>query len=195
MSDNAKLLEKVELVSIDEVYPYSNNAKEHPDEQVDKIAASIREFGWDQPIVTDLDGEIIKGHGRYRAAKRLGYDVVPVIRNEYETEAEKRAARLADNRVAESDWDSELLQNEINRLAEENFDLELTGFDDGELKAMLDDVEPDISMPEGESQVDGPEDQSGHILATLMVDVDDWPDVKSAIQELASEYDIELEVA
>lgn len=130
-------LTDVELVALDELYPYSNNAKEHPDEQIEKIASSIREYGFDQPLVTDADGEIVKGHGRYRAAQRLGLDRVPVVVNTYESDAAKKAARLADNRVAESDWDDELLSVEVEMLAESDFDESLTGFDDDEIDDLL----------------------------------------------------------
>lgn len=143
---DADLLDDVDLVDLDDVFPYSTNPKDHPDEQVEKIAASIREYGWDQPIVVDAEGEIVKGHGRYYAARRLGLDRVPVIRNTYDSEAEKRAARLADNRVAESEWVEDDLAVELDRLVDDDFDLELTGFDDDELDDLLGD--PDDAVDE-----------------------------------------------
>lgn len=136
MSD-LTLFEHVELVALDSIYPYVDNPKEHPDEQVDKIASSIKNFGWDQPIVIDGDGEIIKGHGRYQAAKQLGLDEVPVIRQTDLTDAEVRAARLADNRVAESAWDDELLATELDVLDDFDLDLDITGFDEDELDDLL----------------------------------------------------------
>src|SRR6056297_3812968 len=95
--------------SVDAIIPYTNNPKEHPDEQVQKIASSIKNYGWDQPIVVDGDGEIIKGHGRLQAAEKLGLDEVPVIWREDLTDAEAKAARIADHKTAESPWADDLL--------------------------------------------------------------------------------------
>jgi ParB-like chromosome segregation protein Spo0J len=85
--------------------PYSNNAKTHPTEQIDKIAASSASFGFDQPIVVDTDGVIIKGHGRREASLRLGLHKVPVLVRGDLSVTEIKAARLADNRTAQSPWD------------------------------------------------------------------------------------------
>jgi ParB-like chromosome segregation protein Spo0J len=123
--------------------PYSNNAKTHPPEQVDKIAASIASFGFDQPIVVDGDGVIIKGHGRREASLRLGLNKVPVLVRTDLSVAEIKAARLADNRTAQSPWDEELLRVELEALLEEDFDLGLTGFDLAEIDELLAAVEPE----------------------------------------------------
>jgi DNA modification methylase len=123
--------------------PYSNNAKTHPSEQVDKIAASIAAFGFDQPIVVDGDGVIIKGHGRREASLRLGLDKVPVLVRTDLSVAEIKAARLADNRTAQSPWDEELLRVELEALLEGDFDLGLTGFDLAEIDELLAAVEPE----------------------------------------------------
>ena len=101
------LKDDVEIRSLDSVIPYGENPKEHPTEQVDKIASSIQRFGWDQPIVVDAEGTIIKGHGRYQAAQKLGLDEVPIIEQADLSEAQARAARIADNKTAESEWDGE----------------------------------------------------------------------------------------
>jgi hypothetical protein len=135
--------DKVEVVEIDELLPYSNNPKEHPDEQVEKIASSIKNFGWDQPIVVDADNEIIKGHGRFKAAKRLGLDEVPIIRQEDLSDAEARAARIADNKTAESPWDDELLATEVDMITDvDDIDETALGFDDDELDDVLDMASP-----------------------------------------------------
>jgi len=128
---------ETELRSTDDLIPYSNNPKEHPDEQVKKIASSIKNYGWDQPIVVDGDGEIIKGHGRMQAAELLGLNEVPVIERADLTDAEAKAARIADNKTAESPWDDELLGLEVDQLAGEPIDLDTLGFDDGELDSLL----------------------------------------------------------
>ena len=117
--------------------PYINNAKTHPAEQIAKIAASIAEFGFDQPIVTDELGIIIKGHGRRDASILLGLKEVPVLVRTDLTPAQIKAARLADNKTAESPWDEELLGLELAALREQGFDVGLTGFSDEEIEDLL----------------------------------------------------------
>jgi len=138
-----ELKDEVEVVDIDTVVPYTNNPKEHPDEQVDKIASSIKNFGWDQPIVVDADNEIIKGHGRYQAAQKLGLDEVPIIRQTELSDAEARAARIADNRTAESAWDDDLLATELDILEDEDVGLDMTALEDERIQGLLDEIEPD----------------------------------------------------
>ncbi len=116
--------------------PYVKNAKKHSVEQIDKIAGQIAAFGFDQPIVIDKDGVIIKGHGRRQAALRLGLDKVPVIVNEL-SEHEAMAARIADNKIAISDFDKDLLRFDIHTLDQYNLDLKLTGFDKWELDSLM----------------------------------------------------------
>ena len=131
------LLDRVELVDRDELIPYSNNPKEHPDEQVKKIASSIKNYGWDQPIVVDGDGEIIKGHGRLQASEVLGLDEVPVIWREDLSDAEAKAARIADNKTAESAWDDDLLGTELALLEDQPIDMGTLGFDEDELDSVI----------------------------------------------------------
>jgi hypothetical protein len=138
------LKDDVTIRSLSNIVPYGENPKEHPQEQVDKIASSIQRFGWDQPIVVDNDGTIIKGHGRYQAALKLGLNEVPVIEQTGLTEAQARAARIADNRVAESDWDDDLLAVEMQLLGESDIAVDAAGFDDGELL----DIDEDLAPPE-----------------------------------------------
>src|SRR5574343_1684926 len=125
------------LKDVDSLIPYINNTKQHPDKQVDKIAGSIAEFGFDQPIVIDGDGVIIKGHGRLIAAKKLKLQQVPVLIRTDLTPSQVKAARIADNRVSESDWDEELLKIELYDLQQHQFDLSLTGFDAEEIGRFL----------------------------------------------------------
>ena len=133
-----RLVDEVERVAPDKLIPYSNNAKEHPEEQVKKIASSIKNYGWDQPIVVDGANEIIKGHGRLQAAELLGLDEVPVITREDLTEAEAKASRIADNKTAESAWIDEALETEVDILAEdEAIDMDSLGFDDEELDSLI----------------------------------------------------------
>ena len=133
-----ELHDRVERVSRDELIPYSNNPKEHPKEQVNKIASSIKNYGWDQPIVVDGSNEIIKGHGRLQAAELLGLEQVPVIVRDDLTEAEARASRIADNKTAESEWLDDELETEIDVLAQDDeIDMDSLGFDDDEIDDLL----------------------------------------------------------
>ncbi len=117
--------------------PYINNAKQHPPEQIEKIAASIAEYGFDQPIVVDGQGVIIKGHARREASLRLGVKVVPVVVRTDLSPTQVKAARIADNKTAESEWNEELLRLELQQLEEQNFPLELVGLSDAELENLL----------------------------------------------------------
>jgi ParB-like chromosome segregation protein Spo0J len=129
--------------------PYANNAKAHPTEQIDKVAASIASFKFDQPIVVDARGVIIKGHARREAALRLGLTLVPVLVRDDLNDAQVKALRLADNRAAESAWLSDALTLELASLGAEGFDLGLTGFDQAELDRLLaPEAPPEIAFPE-----------------------------------------------
>ena len=108
------------------ISPYGRNAKKHPEKQVNQVADSIREFGFNQPIVVDKDGVIIVGHGRYLAAHLLGLEMVPVLQVDI-SEEKAKAYRLADNKLNESDWDMELVVAELKELSLASVDL--TGFD------------------------------------------------------------------
>ena len=133
---------KIQEKSVTELIPYAKNSRTHSDAQVAQIAASIKEFGWTNPILVDGDNGIIAGHGRLMAARKLGYDKVPVIELKDMTETQKRAYIIADNQLAmNSGWDTSLLTLELTDLQEEGFDLELLGFDPKELNALL---EPEI---------------------------------------------------
>lgn len=115
-------------ISIDKIYPYERNAKKHPKKQVEQVANSIKEFGFNQPIVVDKNNIIIVGHGRYAAAKMLGMTEVPVVKVDLSPK-KANAYRLADNKLNESDWDMKLVIEELKGLHAENFDITLTGFD------------------------------------------------------------------
>lgn len=119
------------------IKPYQNNAKKHPDKQLNQIADSIKRFGMNQPIVVDKNGVIIVGHGRYLALQKLGWEIKPewVLKKEDLTDEEVKAYRLADNKLNESEWDMGLAVDELKGLSDEM--VELTGFD----KDLL--IEPD----------------------------------------------------
>ena len=121
--------DKVERRSVASLIPYARNARTHSDEQVSQIAASIREFGFTNPILVDAESGIIAGHGRVLAAKKLGLHDLPVMIADGWSEAQKRAYVLADNKLAlNAGWDSDLLKIELDGLKALDFDLALTGF-------------------------------------------------------------------
>ena len=143
---------KIEWVELEKIIPYVNNPKEHPEEQIKKIASSIKNFGFRVPILIDEKNEIVAGHGRYMAAKMLKMDKVPVIRISDLTPAQIKAFRIADNKVAESGWDENTLINELKQLEELNFNLSITGFDDDEIELMLNPPDLDGLFEEQEEE-------------------------------------------
>ncbi len=135
---------------VEGLIPYARNSRTHTDEQVAQIAASIREFGWTNPVLLDGASGIIAGHGRVLAARKLGMAEVPCIELSHLSEAQKKAYIIADNKLAlNAGWDNELLALEFGELQELGFDLDLTGFDADELEALagLDGGEGDDDAP------------------------------------------------
>jgi ParB-like chromosome segregation protein Spo0J len=146
---------KIENWSIDRPIPYARNARKISLTAVEKVAASIKEFGWRQPIVVDAEGVVVVGHARLEAAKKLGLDTVPVHIATDLTKAQIKAYRLADNRTGqETQWDFELLAIELGELKDElDFDLDLTGFDDTEVSELLADGSfPDSALDDSEDE-------------------------------------------
>lgn len=139
----------IEYRQLDEIVPYINNPRDN-EGAVDRVAASIKEFGFNVPLVLDADNVIITGHTRYKAAKKLGLESVPCIYAEGLTKAQVKAYRIADNKVGEfASWDDELLSIEFEQLQELAYDLELTGFDMDEINDLLTmDIEEDTEPPE-----------------------------------------------
>jgi DNA modification methylase len=128
---------EIDWRSVDQLIPYARNSRTHSKDQVAQIAASIREFGWTNPILVDGDGTIIAGHGRVMAARKLGETEVPCIELGHLTEAQKRAYVIADNQLAlNAGWDAEMLKVEIAELVDADFDLGLLGFDDAMLAGL-----------------------------------------------------------
>lgn len=122
--------------------PYALNARTHSDEQLEQLKASITEFGWTSPVLIDEAGVIIAGHGRVLAASALGLDMAPTITLTGLSETQKKAYRLADNRLPlNAGWDEALLAEELKQIMAEGFDLSVTGFSESELDAMLADPE------------------------------------------------------
>jgi ParB-like chromosome segregation protein Spo0J len=138
---------QIEYIPTADLIPYAMNSRTHSDDQVAQIAASIKEFGFTNPILIDDAAGIIAGHGRLMAAKRLNLSEVPTITLAGLTEAQKKAYVIADNKLAlNAGWDADVLKLEIESLAEMDFDLALLGFDDIELGKMFDDEEIELEQ-------------------------------------------------
>ena len=135
-----KTTTEMQLVPIEKLVPYVNNARTHSPEQVNKLRSSLREFGFINPVIIDRDYGVIAGHGRILAAKEESIKEVPCVFADHLTEAQKKAYIIADNRMAmDAGWDEELLRMEIEALQAEAFDLSLTGFDEKELSDLFKD--------------------------------------------------------
>jgi DNA modification methylase len=129
---------QVEQISIEKLIPYVNNARTHSDAQVAQIAASIKEFGFNNPVLIADDNSIIAGHGRVMAARKLGKGTVPAVRLSHLTEMQRKAYILADNKLAlNADWDNSLLAIELADLKDLGFDTDLTGFSADEIAALM----------------------------------------------------------
>jgi len=142
---------KIETIAVDRLIPYARNSRTHSDEQVAQVAASIREFGFTNPVLIDGEGGIIAGHGRVMAARKLGLADVPCIRLAHLTDAQKRAYIIADNKLAlNAGWDEDMLSLELLDLRGADYALSITGFSADELEQIFSalDVSPLGSMPE-----------------------------------------------
>ena len=146
---------KVVYRQVADLIPYARNARTHSDEQVTRIASSIKEFGFTNPILIDGDNGIIAGHGRILAARKLGIEKVPTIELSGLTEAQKRAYIIADNRLAlDAGWDEDILKLEFAELEKEGFELSKTGFSDEEIREMMADLDREV---DGVEDVETPE--------------------------------------
>src|SRR5210317_1497763 len=133
-------MENREIVykNVAELIPYARNSRTHDKDQVSQIVASIKEFGFTNPVLIDEEGLIIAGHGRVQAAQKLNLKTVPTICLDYLTEAQKKAYVIADNRLAlNAGWDFDMLKVELNDLNDLDFDVSLLGFEDKEINDIL----------------------------------------------------------
>ena len=147
-----RIHDQLEVLPIDALIPYARNSRTHSDGQIAQIAASIREFGFTNPVLVDEEGGIVAGHGRVLAARKLGMVEVPCLRLTGLTEAQRRAYVIADNRLAlNAGWDAGLLAVEIKDLVDADFDTGLLGFEDGEIDALLASLD---ATPEGQTDED-----------------------------------------
>ncbi len=141
---------KIEIADINTIKPYENNPRKLKDSAIERVAMSLKEYGFRQPIVVDKNRIIVVGHTRYRASKKLGFKEIPITIADNLTPEQINAYRIADNRTAEeSEWDYKLLQEEFSNLVDVKFNLELTGFNEDELKKYLSMEEDfEIDLPE-----------------------------------------------
>jgi hypothetical protein len=137
---------KIEQIELGKLIPYAKNSRTHDDAQVAQIAASIREFGFNNPVLIGQDNDIIAGHGRVLAARKLELESVPCLRLGHLTENQKKAYVIADNRIAlNAGWDEQMLAIELAELREASFDLDLTGFDAESIEKFLNPDEPEMA--------------------------------------------------
>lgn len=146
---------KISMIETDRLIPYAMNSRIHSPEQIAQIAASIKEFGFTNPILTDGENGIIAGHGRVMAAQKLGLESVPCIELAHLTSAQRKAYVIADNKLAlNAGWDDELLRIELDELGDLGFDLELTGFSLDEMANIFDDPSFQPGSEEDQGQLD-----------------------------------------
>jgi ParB-like chromosome segregation protein Spo0J len=173
---------QVEERAIASLKHFSHNARVHSRKQIHQIAASIREFGFTNPVLIDQENVIIAGHGRVEAARYLGLDKVPTIRIEHLTEAQKRAYVLADNKLAlNAGWDPEVLTIELQHLStlDLGFDLEITGFETAEIDLLID-------PPKAQTSID-PADQIPEIRSEVVTKPSGWETIGSCAATHANE--------
>jgi hypothetical protein len=158
---------KIELIPIDDLIPYANNARTHSEEQVLQIASSIKEFGFNAPILIDAKNGIIAGHGRVMAARKLKIEQAPCVRIEHLSEAQKKAYILADNKIGlNSGWDDSLLKIELDFLREQDFDMTLLGWND-----LPDfDANPDYSILDAEDMGETLNDMAGGVKKAIQIE-------------------------
>jgi len=150
---------QIEMVSIGQLLPYARNARTHDDAQVAQIAASIKEFGFNNPILIADDQSIVAGHGRLAAARKLGLAEVPVVRLSHLSDTQRKAYILADNRLAlNAGWDNDLLKLELQELEIEGVDLEMLGFSKEELDGLLNLLEPTEGLTDEDAVPETPEE-------------------------------------
>ena len=145
----------VKYRKVEDLIPYVNNSRKHSDEQIAQISASIKEFGWTNPILIDETNSIIAGHGRLMAARKLKMDEVPTIELDHLTDTQRKALVIADNKLAlNADWDTTLLTIELDELLKDGFALDILGFNEQEIKTIMSDVNFDAGSEEDQGKLD-----------------------------------------
>ena len=182
---------QIESVPVSDLKEYEKNSRTHSDDQVAKIAASVEEFGFTNPILIDESNGVIAGHGRLQAAKRINMGEVPCIRLAHLSESQKRAYVIADNKIAEiGGWDDEMLKMEIMELAQDDYDLKLTGFDEAGLDSILaisEEVMEAVQKKRDHKET-GHSQQDTVRQVILIYTSDEYPRVMEAMREYAEEH-------
>ena len=182
---------QIESVPVSDLKEYEKNSRTHSDDQVAKIAASVEEFGFTNPILIDESNGVIAGHGRLQAAKRINMGEVPCIRLAHLSESQKRAYVIAANKIAESGgWDDEMLKMEILELAQDDYDLKLTGFDEAGLDSILaisEEVMEAVQKKRDHKET-GHSQQDTVRQVILIYTSDEYPRVMEAMREYAEEH-------
>lgn len=177
MTDKLKITYK----NIEDLIPYARNSRTHSDAQVAQIAASIREFGWRNPVLVDGDNGIIAGHGRVLAARKLGITDIPTIDGSDMTETQKRAFIIADNKIAlNAGWDEELLMLEIDDLKSLGADISLLAFDPSEITVQ----QVDYSVLDDEAVDDQIEDMQQGVRKAIQIEFepDDYDEAAELVK-------------
>jgi len=177
----------IEQIKLSSLVPYARNSRTHSEIQTAQIAASIREFGFTNPVLIDAENGIIAGHGRVMAASKLGLEKVPCIRLAHLTDTQKRAYIIADNKLAlNAGWDEEMLGLELSELREADFDLGLIGFSAEDLASLENDTE-NIDVDSGEGTPGG---EANYLIIgefKIPLDEDEYNGVRAAISAYADE--------
>jgi len=184
---------KIEKLPTDKLIPYARNAKKHDAAQVSKLAGSIKEFGFNNPVLIDRDNGIIAGHGRVMAAQQLNLPDVPCIRLGHLTDSQRRAYILADNRLAEigGGWDMEMLKLEISDLIEDDINFESIGFSDGELEDFL---QPALKHDTGAQMSEEMQNEylnGGVKKFEIYVEIDRYDEVKNMLERVGAANDLD----
>lgn len=161
----AQFAAKIQHLPTDQLIAYVQNVKQHPDSQIDKLVSSIAEFGFTVPLIIDQHNVVIAGHGRLAAALKMQLAKVPCIVRDDLSPAQIKAYRIADNKLAESPWDADALRLELEQLAELDFDLTLTGWDEDDLAAF--DIDIDFESGQIFGERDRPEEDEDALAETL----------------------------
>lgn len=181
--------QEIELVPIDDLFPYINNARTHDENQIDQIVASMTEFGFTNPVLIDGDNGLIAGHGRIMAAQKLGLKTVPVIKLTHLTENQKKAYIIADNKLAlNAGWDMDLLRVEYDALTDADYDVSLTGFEPEFFEPDDEDLFPEDDT---EKASDPKKTDDGYVEFSIVLEKLNRDQLMKKLQQLRSDLNLD----